>query len=1055
MFRTAVMMASSLALTTAVVAHAYYLKHQFYPTVVYLTKSSPSMAVLYIQAFVLVFLLGKFMGKVFFGQLRAAEMEHLLERSWYAVTETCLAFTVFRDDFSPRFVALFTLLLFLKCFHWLAEDRVDFMERSPNISWLFHFRIVSLMFLLGVLDFLFVSHAYHSILTRGASVQLVFGFEYAILLTMVLTVFIKYVLHSVDLQNENPWDSKAVYMLYTELFTGFIKVLLYMAFMTIMIKVHTFPLFAIRPMYLAMRQFKKAVTDAIMSRRAIRNMNTLYPDATAEELQAVDNVCIICREEMVTGAKRLPCNHIFHTSCLRSWFQRQQTCPTCRMDVLRASLPAQPPAPPEQPEPAQQPPPQTPQVPQPPNFPQGILPPFPPGMFPFWPPVGPFPPVPGVQPANGAENAGAASSAASAGAARAGDAAATSEAAPAGTVPGLPFPPPWMGMPWPPLFGFPPMPVPPAGFAGLTEEELRAMEGHDRQNLEARLQCLQNIHTLLDAAMLQINQYLTVLATIGSPRPAPPQPPAAASSSSSRDAPAAEPTPLRAPDAASAPAAAAAPEPDSTASNAPVAEPLPPAPAETGGDADPDLPPLPPSSPPPPLPPPRGCNGATSPGPEDEPPAAPEDEPPAPREHEPPPPLPPAEPAPSDPPDFERFWRAARDNPHDFTAWTELLQYVEQENHIFAARKAFDAFFAHYPYCYGYWKKYADMERRFDFAKETEEVFERGLQSIPLSMDLWIHYVSYLQSTLDMNLPESIQKIRGVFESAVAAAGMDFRSDKLWELYVEWEREQGDLRAITGIYDRVLSMPTQLYNHHWEKFKEHVMQNPPKDILSPEELLWVQSKLATETVPKPPEPEEAEAPPGEDLPPGVETKPDGGDDAEEDLDQKIRELVISMRQQIYTQNEAEVSKRWNFEEGIKRPYFHVKPLERAQLKNWRDYLDYEMAAGSHERTIVLFERCVIACALYEEFWVKRVQEIQKRGVLTPFLTTPGTWRTTPWRGLGASSSEPAATTCLGSPISTSCGRLSRRSKGTWRKRAASCAASRRWCRAWPWCGCAA
>ncbi|XP_067170843.1 E3 ubiquitin-protein ligase synoviolin [Apteryx mantelli] len=563
MFRTAVMMASSLALTTAVVAHAYYLKHQFYPTVVYLTKSSPSMAVLYIQAFVLVFLLGKFMGKVFFGQLRAAEMEHLLERSWYAVTETCLAFTVFRDDFSPRFVALFTLLLFLKCFHWLAEDRVDFMERSPNISWLFHFRIVSLMFLLGILDFLFVSHAYHSILTRGASVQLVFGFEYAILMTMVLTIFIKYVLHSIDLQNENPWDSKAVYMLYTELFTGFIKVLLYMAFMTIMIKVHTFPLFAIRPMYLAMRQFKKAVTDAIMSRRAIRNMNTLYPDATPEELQAMDNVCIICREEMVTGAKRLPCNHIFHTSCLRSWFQRQQTCPTCRMDVLRASLPAQSQPPPEAPEQAQQPP-QPPQVPQPPNFPQGILPPFPPGMFPFWPPVGPFPPVPGVQPPNSAENAGAASSTASASAARPGDAAATgSEATPAGAVPGLPFPPPWMGMPWPPLFGFPPMPVPPAGFAGLTEEELQAMEGHDRQNLEARLQCLQNIHTLLDAAMLQINQYLTVLATIGCPRPAPPQPPsAAAAASSSRETPAEESVPLRSPDGASAPAT----EPDSTAS---------------------------------------------------------------------------------------------------------------------------------------------------------------------------------------------------------------------------------------------------------------------------------------------------------------------------------------------------------------------------------------------------------------------------------------------------------------------------------------------------------
>nr|XP_056708635.1 E3 ubiquitin-protein ligase synoviolin [Euleptes europaea] len=529
MFRTAIMMAASLALTSAVVAHAYYLKHQFYPTVVYLTKSSPSMAVLYIQAFVLVFLLGKFMGKVFFGQLRAAEMEHLLERSWYAVTETCLAFTVFRDDFSPRFVALFTLLLFLKCFHWLAEDRVDFMERSPNISWLFHFRIVSLMLLLGILDFLFVNHAYHSILTRGASVQLVFGFEYAILMTMVLTIFIKYILHSIDLQSENPWDNKAVYMLYTELFTGFIKVLLYMAFMTIMIKVHTFPLFAIRPMYLAMRQFKKAVTDAIMSRRAIRNMNTLYPDATPEELQAMDNVCIICREEMVTGAKRLPCNHIFHTSCLRSWFQRQQTCPTCRMDVLRASLPTQSQTPPEQQEAGQQPPAhQTPLIPQPPNFPQGVMPPFPPGMFPLWPPMGPFPPVPGAQPPNNADSASAAPSTSgtqpAAGTSRlsGGSASGSDSTASTGTVPGFPFPPPWMGMPFPPLFGFPPMPVPPSGFAGLTEEELRAMEGHERQHLEARLQCLQNIHTLLDAAMLQINQYLTVLATIGTPRSVPP-----------------------------------------------------------------------------------------------------------------------------------------------------------------------------------------------------------------------------------------------------------------------------------------------------------------------------------------------------------------------------------------------------------------------------------------------------------------------------------------------------------------------------------------------------
>ncbi|XP_061901260.1 E3 ubiquitin-protein ligase synoviolin [Entelurus aequoreus] len=525
MVRAALVTVTSLALTAGVVAHAYLLKHQFYPTVVYLTKSSPSMAVLYIQAFVLVFLLGKFMRKVFFGQLRAAEMEHVIERSWYAVTETCLAFTVFRDDFSPRFVALFTLLLFLKCFHWLAEDRVDFMERSPNISWVFHFRVLSLIGLLGVLDFLFVNHACQSIITRGASVQLVFGFEYAILLTMVLTTFIKYGLHTADLQSENPWDNKAVYMLYTELFTGFIKVLLYIAFLTIMIKVHTFPLFAIRPMYLAMRQFKKAVTDAIMSRRAIRNMNTLYPDATPEDLQSSDNVCIICREEMVTGAKKLPCNHIFHSSCLRSWFQRQQTCPTCRMDVLRASINNQNAAPAQAPPPA--PVPNAAAAAPPANVAPGMLPGFPPGLFPFW---GPFPPVPPPA-AHGAADApqssgvttqaAGTSQSTSSGA----DAASTAAAPPGSAMPGFPFsiPPPFPSAPWLPMPPPPPpfmssMPPPPPSLTRLSEEELRELEAEGRRGLEARMQCLQNIHTLLDAAMLNIHHYLSTVATLTPPR---------------------------------------------------------------------------------------------------------------------------------------------------------------------------------------------------------------------------------------------------------------------------------------------------------------------------------------------------------------------------------------------------------------------------------------------------------------------------------------------------------------------------------------------------------
>ncbi len=43
-------------------------------------------------------------------------------------------------------------------------------------------------------------------------------------MTIVANTVVKYVLHSVDLYSETPWENKAVFMLYTELFIGLVKV---------------------------------------------------------------------------------------------------------------------------------------------------------------------------------------------------------------------------------------------------------------------------------------------------------------------------------------------------------------------------------------------------------------------------------------------------------------------------------------------------------------------------------------------------------------------------------------------------------------------------------------------------------------------------------------------------------------------------------------------------------------------------------------------------------------------------------------------------------------
>lgn len=102
-----------------------------------------------------------------------------------------------------------------------------------------------------------------------------FGFEYAILLSSVLYILIKYVLHSIDSRAETQWENKAVLLLYTELMMSSSKVLLYATFMVVMLRIHTFPLFAIRPMYLSIRALKRAFKDVVLSRQAINNMNTL------------------------------------------------------------------------------------------------------------------------------------------------------------------------------------------------------------------------------------------------------------------------------------------------------------------------------------------------------------------------------------------------------------------------------------------------------------------------------------------------------------------------------------------------------------------------------------------------------------------------------------------------------------------------------------------------------------------------------------------------------------------------------------------------------------
>lgn len=74
----------------------------------------------------------------------------------------------------------------------------------------------------------------------------------------------------------------------------------------------------------------------------LNHMEKNYPLATPEDLQHNSDNCAICWEKMDT-ARKLPCAHLFHNSCLQSWLEQDTSCPTCRLALSVQSSSRMPP----------------------------------------------------------------------------------------------------------------------------------------------------------------------------------------------------------------------------------------------------------------------------------------------------------------------------------------------------------------------------------------------------------------------------------------------------------------------------------------------------------------------------------------------------------------------------------------------------------------------------------------------------------------------------------------------------------------------------------------
>lgn len=382
--------------------------------------------------------------RLLFGSLRPSEIEQLYEKSWYAVTETCLAMTIFRDEVGGWFMVMFVSLLIGKVWGWIGEGRVEILEQQPPADpRLFHIRLSSSLILSSLFQILMFRYSVQTVLLQARpNMMVMFAFEFAVLTVTSLSTAARYLISlyesslirnqvsrrraqlnqqlqstqdvapepepfnrsGVGSQQEtfdNPnnnididvpgWEDKGRWVFYLDLVTGmillsrglwtlsykmadFCKLVLYLTFFSVLCMFYGMPIHIIRDVAITVRSFYKRISDFLRYRQATKDMNTRYPDATADEMRRED-VCIICREVMhisqrhyeapdpqngqgrpgvndqersrnhntddaaIAGderfrPKKLPCGHILHCTCLRSWLERQQNCPTCRAPVL-------------------------------------------------------------------------------------------------------------------------------------------------------------------------------------------------------------------------------------------------------------------------------------------------------------------------------------------------------------------------------------------------------------------------------------------------------------------------------------------------------------------------------------------------------------------------------------------------------------------------------------------------------------------------------------------------------------------------------------------------
>ncbi|XP_055789479.1 autocrine motility factor receptor a [Salvelinus fontinalis] len=307
----------------------------------YLVSDTVFVWVMVNTACCVLMLIAKVIQCIVFGPLRVSEKQHLKDKFWnFIFYKFIFIFGVLNVQTVEEVVMWclwFAVLVFMHLMVQLCKDRFEYLSFSPTTPMGSHVRVLTM--LVGMLltccglallcGLLGNPHDVHTVAFMAAECMLVF--------VRTGHVIIRYSIHLWDLNHEGTWESKGSYVYYTD----FVMELALLG-LDLMHHIHML-LFgniwlsmASLVIFMQLRYLFHEVQKRIRRHknylRVINNMEARFAVATSDELVANNDDCAICWDSMMT-ARKLPCGHLFHNSCLRSWLEQDTSCPTCRMSL--------------------------------------------------------------------------------------------------------------------------------------------------------------------------------------------------------------------------------------------------------------------------------------------------------------------------------------------------------------------------------------------------------------------------------------------------------------------------------------------------------------------------------------------------------------------------------------------------------------------------------------------------------------------------------------------------------------------------------------------------